>query len=157
MKKSEKVLNDLIDRLELGETLTSICKSKQMPGLSTVNSWCKTDQKIRDRVLDARRMGAMTWLDKMQDLLDTEVEPSQVQWNRERLHHARWVASKLVSVFGDKQTVVNEGDNVITVVWKGEEEAVKDPSTIGKQAALAHTTRGSKAEVDQDVDQTVIN
>ena len=156
MKKSEKVLLELIDRLELGNTLTSICKSNEMPGLSTVNAWCKNDNKIKERILDARRMGAMTWLDKMQDLLDTEVEPSQVQWNRERLHHARWVASKLVSVFGDKQTVVNEGDNVITVVWK-DEEAASDPSTIGKQAALAHASRGSKPKIDQKIDQSDIN
>ena len=156
MKKSEKVLSDLIDRLELGETLTKICKTKEMPGQSTVNAWCKADNKIRERILDARRMAAMTWLDKMQDLLDTEVEPSQVQWNREKLHHARWVASKLVSVFGDKQTVVNEGDNVITVLWK-EDEANKDPSTLGKQAALARTTRGSDLKIDQTIDQAEIN
>jgi hypothetical protein len=46
--------------------------------------------------------------------------------------------SKLVNVFGDKQTVVNEGDPVIQVVWK------EDGSTADKQADLAHTTRSSE-------------
>ena len=107
-----------MQKLELGETLVGICRDKDMPGQSTVNTWMREDDKFKDKVLDARRMGAMVWLDKCQELLDQEVEPQKVQWYREKLHHARWLVSKLVNVFGDKQTVVNEGDPVIQVVWK---------------------------------------
>lgn len=138
MKKSKAIYAKLIEQLELGNSLSSICKKKDMPGLSTVHTWMKEDQKFKEEVLDARRMGAMTWLDWMQDLLTQEVEPQQVQWNRERLHHARWMASKLVSIFGDKQTVVNEGEPVIQVIWK------EDGSTSDKQEDLAHTTRTSE-------------
>jgi len=109
-----------------------------MPGQSTVNTWMREDEKFRNKILDARRMGAMVWLDKCQELLDQEVEPQKVQWYREMLHQARWLVSKLVNVFGDKQTVVNEGEPVIQVVWK------EDGSTTDKQADLAHTTRSSE-------------
>lgn len=140
MKKSKDTFNKIIDKLELGNSLSSICRSKEMPGLSTVHTWMKEDQKFKDKILDARRLGAMTWLDKMQDLLDQDVEPTAVQWNRERLHHARWMASKLVSIFGDKQTVINEGDPVIKVIWH------EDPSTADKQEDLAHTSRTSEED-----------
>jgi len=143
MKKSKALYLKIIEQLELGNSLASICKKKDMPGLSTIHEWMKSDQKFKEQILDARRMGAMTWLDWMQDLLTQECEPQQVQWNRERLHHARWMASKLVSVFGDKQTVVNEGDPIIKVVWK-EEETVDHPSTEQKQDDHAHALRSSE-------------
>ena len=138
MKKSKSILEKILQRLELGETLVSICREKGMPGQSTVNTWMREDEKFRTKILDARRMGAMVWLDKCQELLDQEVEPQKVQWYREKLHHARWLVSKLVNVFGDKQTVVNEGEPVIQVVWK------EDGSTADKQADPAHTTRSSE-------------
>ena len=142
MKKSKSILDKILQRLELGETLVSICRAEGMPGQSTVNTWMREDEKFRTKILDARRMGAMVWLDKCQELLDQEVEPQKVQWYREKLHHARWLVSKLVAVFGDKQTVVNEGDPIIKVVWK-EEEVDNLPSTADKQADLAHTIRSS--------------
>ena len=143
MKKSKELYSKILEQLELGNTLASICRSKDMPSLSTVHEWTKKDSKFKDQILDARRLGAMSWLDWMMDLLTKECEPQQVQWNRERLHHARWMASKLVSVFGDKQTVVNEGDPIIKVLWK-EEEVVNDPSTEHKQDEHAHALRTSE-------------
>lgn len=150
MKKSKEVLKQLIEQLELGNTLSSICRQKVMPALTTVHTWMKNDDKFKNELLDARRMGAITWLDKMQDLLDQEVEPQQVQWNRERLHHARWMASKLVSVFGDKQTVENVGDPMIKIVWD-------DGSKQDKEKAYAHASKSSEDNTDENTDKTTIN
>ena len=110
MKKSKATYDKIIQKLQLGNSLTSICVDKAMPGLTQVHQWMKDDQKFKDQVLAARRIGTMVWLDKMQDLLDSDVEPQQVQWNREKLHHARWMASKLISIFGDKKTVENNNN-----------------------------------------------
>ena len=138
MKKSKATYDKIIQKLQLGNSLTSICVDKTMPGLTQVHQWMKDDQKFKDQVLDARRIGTMVWLDKMQDLLEQEVEPQKVQWYRERLHHARWMAAKLISTFGDKQTVVNEGDPIIKVIWQD------DASTGDKPTAPARTTRSSE-------------
>ena len=96
MKKSNNILKIIQEQLELGNTLTAICRSKDMPNLATVYKWMNTDKELKENILDARRIGAMTWLDKMQDLLDQDLHPNQVNWAREKLHHARWMASKLV-------------------------------------------------------------
>lgn len=151
MKKSEKLLNAIAEQLQLGRTLSSICKQKDMPGLTAVHRWMNQDSQYKDKILDARRIGAMTWLDDMQDLLDQEVEPSKVQWYRERLHHSRWVASKLISVFNDKVVNENIGDPVIKIIW-GE-----DASTEGKEKDLAHASRGSEPDNDKKNDKTLIN
>jgi hypothetical protein len=48
------------------------------------------------------------------------------------------MAAKLISTFGDKQTVVNEGDPIIKVIWQD------DASTEDKPKDLAHATRSSE-------------
>ena len=136
MKKSNNILKIIQEQLELGNTLTAICRSKDMPNLATVYKWMNTDKELKENILDARRIGAMTWLDKMQDLLDRALQPNQVNWAREKLHHARWMASKLVSVFNDKVINENIGEPQIKIVWD-------DGYSERKGEASTHTTRGT--------------
>jgi hypothetical protein len=153
MKKSENIYKRIIEAVELGTTLTQVCRAKDMPGLTTVHTWMKQDQKFKEQLLDARRVGAMVWLDKMQDMLDQDTEPTKVQLLRERLFHARWMASKLVSVFGDKQTVENVGDPLIKIVWD-------DGSSEDKQTVSARTIKGTnnnKQPTDKIADKNTIN
>tara|TARA_R100001463_G_scaffold86122_2_gene141063 strand:+ start:740 stop:1201 length:462 start_codon:yes stop_codon:yes gene_type:complete len=153
MKKSENTYRRIIEQVELGTTLTQVCRAKDMPGLTTVHTWMKQDQKFKEQLLEARRVGAMVWLDKMQDMLDQDTEPTKVQLLRERLFHARWMASKLISVFGDKQTVENVGDPLIKIVWD-------DGSSEDKQSGSAHTIRSSnnnKQPTDKITDKNTIN
>jgi len=153
MKKSENIYKQIIEAVELGTTLTQVCRSKEMPGLTTVHTWMKQDQKFKEQLLDARRIGAMVWLDKMQDMLDQDTEPTKVQLLRERLFHARWMASKLVSVFGEKKTVENVGDPLIKIVWD-------DGSSEDKQTVSARTVKGTSNNnqaTDKITDKNTIN
>ena len=150
MKKSKEIFSRIIEQVELGTTLTQVCRLKDMPALTTVHTWMKQDQKFKEQLLDARRIGAMVWLDKMQDMLDQDTEPTKVQLLRERLHHARWMASKLISIFGDKQTVENIGEPIIKVVWD-------DGSLEGKQSGLARTLQSSDDDNDKSNDTKTIN
>ena len=143
MKKSKALLDKIITELEQGRTMTDVCRSKGFPGVTTINRWKQQDSKFAAAVLEARKTGALLLLDQMQDLLMQEVEPTKVQWYRERLHHFRWLASKLISTFGDKQTVENVGEPQIQIVWKGEDDPAQNLSTTDKQTELAHTTRAS--------------
>lgn len=150
MKKSKETYNRIIEAVELGTTLTQVCKLKDNPSLTTVHTWMKQDQKFKEQLLDARRIGAMVWLDKMQDMVMDDVEPTKVQLLRERLHHSRWVASKLISIFGDKQTVENIGEPIIKVIWD-------DGSLERKQSGLAHASKSSSNEDDKEHDNKSIN
>lgn len=136
-------MNAIIERIQLGETLTSICREKDQPGLTTVYKWMNKDDDFKKELLEARRIGAMTWLDKMTDLLNQDIKPQEVQWCRERLHHSRWMASKLVSVFNDKVINENVGDPIIKIVWDDDKE-VKDPSYKQQEDNHSHTLRSSE-------------
>ena len=150
MKKSNQLLQTIIDQLQLGNSLTSICRSKEMPNLATIYKWMNADKDLKEKILDARRIGAMTWLDRMQDLLDQEIEPTAVAWAREKLHHARWMASKLVSVFNDKVINENVGDPIIKIVWD-------DGSLVDKGESSVRTVRGSEKNSDTKDDKHSIN
>ena len=58
MKKSKELYSKIVEQLELGNSLASICKAKEMPGLSTVHEWMKKDQKFKEQILDARSLDA---------------------------------------------------------------------------------------------------
>ena len=108
------------------------------------------DKDFKENVFDARRMGAMTWLDKMQDLLDQDIEPQQVQLLREKLQHARWMASKIIPAFNDKVINENIGDPIIKIIWD-------DGSPEHKGEASTHTLKSSDKIVDKNVDKQSIN
>ena len=150
MKKSNQLLQTIIEQLQLGNSLTSICRSKEMPNLATIYKWMNADKDLKEKILDARRIGAMTWLDKMQDLLDQDIEPQQVQLLREKLQHARWMASKLIGVFNDKVINENIGDPIIKIIWD-------DGSPDHKGKDPTHTLRGSDKLTDKKTDKQLIN
>jgi len=150
MRKSNQLLQTIIEQLQLGNSLTSICRSKEMPHLATLYKWMNVDKDFKENIFDARRMGAMTWLDKMQDLLDQDIEPQQVQLLREKLQHARWMASKIIPAFNDKVINENIGDPIIKIIWD-------DGSPEHKGEASTHTLRGSNKENDKDHDTNTIN
>ena len=63
MKKSKELLQKIAENLQLGNTLTSICQSKNMPNLATIYKWMDKDKELKETITEARRIGAMTWLD----------------------------------------------------------------------------------------------
>ena len=150
MKKSNQLLQTIIEQLQLGNSLTSICRPKEMPNLATLYKWMNVDKDFKENVFDARRMGAMTWLDKMQDLLDQDIEPQQVQLLREKLQHARWMASKIIPAFNDKVINENIGDPIIKIIWD-------DGSPEHKGESSTHTLRGSDKLTDKKTDKQLIN
>ena len=70
MKKSKNILQNILQKLELGETLVSICRDKGMPGQSTVNTWMREDDKFKDKVF----CHIMGWVcdSEMKDRLKTD-------------------------------------------------------------------------------------
>jgi len=111
----------ILEKLQQGIPLSKICSDKTYPAVTTVYSWMKDDDDIRKEIADARQLGAWTYLDSMMELLQQECEPQAVQWNRERLHHARWMSSKLLAgTFGDKIQADVKSDSKLTIAWSTE-------------------------------------
>lgn len=106
--------NLIVSQLMNGTPLTKICKDKNSPSLSKVYKWIATNKDFADKILTARRIGAQTYLDQMIEELEA-ADNRNIQVVREKLHHYRWLASKLIGIYGDKQEI--KTDSKIEITW----------------------------------------
>jgi hypothetical protein len=120
---------DDIERLLMnGTPLTTICQNKDAPSLSKVYDWIRTDKAFAERILTCRRIAAQTYLDRMIEELE-KADNKSIAVTREKLIHYRWMASKLVAIYGDKQQV--EVDQKIEITWNSSEDEMKNVSELG--------------------------
>ena len=125
---------DIETLLMNGTPLTTICQTKGSPSLSKVYEWIRTDKDFANKILTARKIAAQTYLDKMITELET-ADNKSIAITREKLIHYRWMASKLVAVYGDKQQI--EVDQKIEITWndpdidKTFENEIKNVSELG--------------------------
>ena len=120
---------DDIERLLMnGTPLTTICQNKDAPSLSKVYDWIRKDKEFADKILTARKIAAQTYLDKMIEELEKATN-KDIAVTREKLIHYRWMASKLVAIYGDKQQV--EVDQKIEITWNSTEDEMKNVSELG--------------------------
>ena len=128
------ITNDIETLLMNGTPLTTICQTKGSPSLSKVYEWIRTDKEFANKILTARKIAAQTYLDKMIEELET-ADNKSIAITREKLIHYRWMASKLVAVYGDKQQI--EVDSKIDITWhnpdddKTYENEIKNVSELG--------------------------
>ena len=106
--------SSIVTQLMNGKPLTSICKAKDMPSLSKIYNWIQTDKSFADKILTARRIGAQTYLDKMVEELENCSHKDAYIVNL-KLQHYRWLASKLIGIYGDKQEI--HTDSKVEITW----------------------------------------
>ena len=146
--KLEKYSDRILEQLQLGTPLTKIAKQKDMPGLTTIYKWARDHKEFAADLQDARKTGAATWLDRCLELLEQkDIPPNQLGFLREQMHHYRWLASKLISVYGDKSEVKQTGESTIKVMWESD-----IPSSSHQTHALAHGG-GVQEQLDNPVKQ----
>jgi len=133
MDQAEKIC----ERLELGEPLSSICKDKTMPDVSTVYKKCRADEKLKDKIMAARQTGVWTLLDKIAEDMQIPKTPQETHFLREKWSHIRWLATKLASTtFGDKSQIQQKIDNRMIITW-GEPSDDKEIKTVLDQVSSA--------------------
>ena len=124
-----------IERLLMnGTSLVAICQTKGSPSLSKVYDWMRTDKEFSNKIMNARKIAAQTYLDKM--IIELEnADAKNIAVTREKLIHYRWLSSKLIGIYGDKQQV--EVDQKIEITWnnpdvdKTFENEIKNVSELG--------------------------
>ena len=124
-----------------GKPLTRICQDKANPSLSKVYDWIANDKDFASKILTARKIAAQTYLDKMIEELEF-ADNKSIAIVREKLHHYRWMASKLIGIYGDKQEI--KQDTNIQITWSNSnQEEIKDvTNSVSTDSAnsVSHTT-----------------
>ena len=128
LELTSQISDDIERMLMNGTPLTTICQNKDAPSLSKVYDWIRKDKDFAERILTARKIAAQTYLDKMIEELET-ADNKSIAVTREKLIHYRWMASKLVAIYGDKQQV--EVDQKIEITWNNPNDEMKNVSELG--------------------------
>ena len=114
MPLTTEMSSDIVTQLMNGKPLTSIARQKEMPSLSKIYNWIQTDKDFANKILTARRIGAQTYLDKMIEELENCSHKDAYIVNL-KLQHYRWLASKLIGIYGDKQEI--HTDTKVEITW----------------------------------------
>jgi hypothetical protein len=97
-----------------GVPLSKCCKEKEMPSLSTIYSLIAKHPDFAKDLLLARRCGAQSYIDQAIEALD-QADNKNIMVVREKAQMARWMASKLIPIYGDKQQIVQ--DTKVEITW----------------------------------------
>lgn len=144
---SEKIADEICDRLANGESLRSICKSEHMPHVGTVCRWLAKPENagFREQYTRAREVQADILADETLDIADDasndwmkragkDGEPGWV-FNGEaarrsqiRIDARKWYAGKLApKKYGDRQQIEHSGPDGGPVQVQRIERVVVDP------------------------------
>ena len=128
LELTSEITDKICQQLMSGTPLTRICQSKELPSLATINRWITKHPSFAKQIIQARRVGTQYYLDKMIEELET-MSAKDVGIVREKHHHYRWLASKLLpSLYGDKQEVVQ--DTKVTITWQQPDMKVVDGEVV---------------------------
>ena len=125
-KKLELTLQieqDIIRLLMNGTPLTQICSKENSPSLSKVYNWIQTNKEFADKIITARKIAAQTYLDRMITELEN-ADNGNIGIIKEKLQHYRWLSSKLIAIYGDKQQVAI--DQKVEIKWSDEDKTYEN-------------------------------
>ena len=119
-----------------GTPLTQITEKPGSPSLSKVYEWIRTNKDFADKILLARRIAAQTYLDKMITELES-ADNKNIMIIKEKLQHYRWLSSKLISIYGDKQQVAI--DQKVEIKWSDEDKTYENEMKNVSESTVAST------------------
>ena len=141
LQLTPEISSKIVKELMSGKPLTRICQDKSNPSLSKVYDWIAEDKEFANKILTARRIASQTFLDKMFDELEF-ADNKNIAVVREKLHHYRWMASKLIGIYADKQEI--KQDTNIQITWSDnkEQDVIDVTNSVSTEAAnkVSHTT-----------------
>ena len=120
---TEKITDKICQELMNGVPLARLARSKDMPGLTRIYKEIGKDKNFLARINEARRIGAQTYIENAMDELE-HADNRNIMIVREKVQLAKWLASKLIPVYGDKQEIKQE--TKIEITWSKNNDEVVD-------------------------------
>jgi hypothetical protein len=123
-KFSQQVFDRICERMAEGESLRSICKTKDYPTKRTFLRWIADDETLAAQYAEAQRLRAEHYFDEIIDIADKGSDPAQT---RVQIDARKWVLARMnPRKYGDR--VVNEhtgeGGGPVQVVMSPVDEAL---------------------------------
>ena len=120
---TDKITDKICQELMNGVPLARLARAKDMPGLTRIYKEIGKDKNFLARINEARRIGAQTYIENAMDELE-HADNRNIMIVREKVQLAKWLASKLIPIYGDKQEIKQE--TKIEITWSKNNDEVVD-------------------------------
>ena len=120
---TESLTSKICQELMNGVPLARLARSKDYPSLTRIYKQIMKDKGFANKITEARKFGAQTYIEKAMDELET-ADNRNIMVVREKVQLAKWIASKLIPVYGDKQEI--KTDTTIEIKWNTNDKNVVD-------------------------------
>ena len=111
---TDSLTNKICQEIMLGTPLARLARSKDMPSLTRFYKEIQKNKSFSNKINEARRVGAQTYIENAMSELET-ADNRNIMVIREKVQLAKWLASKLIPIYGDKQEI--KQDTNITIQW----------------------------------------
>ena len=127
---SQPLVDEICERISLGETLRSLCLDNHMPDRITVLRWLKKYPEFRNQYTQARLDQADTFAEEIIDIGRTA---GDAQLGRLQMDALKWASSKIApKKYGDKveHEVTGSSKLNLTFTIGGRDDAVDSEFTL---------------------------
>ena len=131
---SEKICQQLMQ----GVPLARISKDKDMPGLTRIYKEISNNKEFSKQIQECRRIGAQSYIEKAMDELEG-ADNRNIMNVREKVQLAKWLASKLIPIYGDKQEIKQE--TKIEIAWSKPENDVVNVTPDDVEIGITDTAK----------------
>ena len=124
---TEQNLNTIEEQLVRGLTLSEILEAKQYQfSLMKFYAFLKKNPTIESRIIEARKLGVQTLIDKMLQIFQhQEVEnPNQILWIREKTKFIQYLAGHLTDLYSNNKVQNIKSDTSLKVSWEDSPELI---------------------------------
>jgi hypothetical protein len=128
----KKNLPIIIDSLIEGNTLTGSIESKITNpmgiSLGKFYSILKKNPEIEQQVLDARKIGIQTSIDRLLEIFNhQELEnPNQILWITRKADFVKWIAGKITDLYSDNKVQKVDQKTEMKISWGTDEDNLID-------------------------------
>ena len=116
---TKTIADKICQQLMNGVPLARISKDKDMPGLTRIYKEIAKNKEFSNQIQECRRIGAQSYIEQAMDELE-HADNRNIMIVREKVQLAKWMASKLIPIYGDKQEIKQE--TKIEIAWNNNKE-----------------------------------
>ena len=124
---TENNLSIIEEQLVRGLTLSEVLDQKQYQfSLMKFYAFLKKNPTIESRVIEARKLGVQTLIDKMLQIFQhQEVEnPNQILWIREKTKFIQYLAGHLTDLYSNNKVQNIKSDTSLKVSWEDSQDLI---------------------------------
>ena len=135
---TKQISDKICQQLMQGVPLARISKDKDMPGLTRIYKEISNNKEFSKQIQECRRIGAQSYIEKAMDELEG-ADNRNIMIVREKVQLAKWLASKLIPIYGDKQEIKQE--TKIEIAWSNQNKDVVDVTPDDVEIGITDTAK----------------